>query len=109
MRSARSRVGRPTPVIAGEWGLIPNAYDVANCLAVKPSQATELIRGLLGYFREHRISWIAYAFQLPKMIQSWRTYAPTTLNHRWTRGDRRNGSVGMGAEVKRYVQTFPGA
>jgi hypothetical protein len=95
------------PLLAGEWGLVPNGYNIDDCLPVRPSRAPALIRSLLRYFEKRQISWIAFAFQVPKMIQSWTTYQPTTLDRPWACGERENKNVGMGAEVKAYLLHHP--
>jgi hypothetical protein len=91
------------PLFAGEWGLIPNGYNTANCAHVQPAGAQTLVTDLLRYFQERRMSWSVFAFMAPKLIQNYQQYTPTTLSVPWRCGDRSNSKVGIGEIIKSYL------
>jgi hypothetical protein len=70
---------------------------------VQPEEAQVLVNDLLRYFEERRMSWSVFAFMVPKLIQNYQKYTPTTLSVPWRCGDRSNNKVGLGEIIKSYL------
>jgi uncharacterized protein (TIGR03437 family) len=88
------------PVYAGEWGLtLPDDQPTCRSFPSDLGAASQTLIDTLLYFDSAVISWTAFAFQPPYLIEDFTSYAATRLDRPWTCGQVSNPEPGMGEYV----------
>lgn len=100
------------PLYYGEWAFLTNGQGksaAAHCqsLPTVGSQADQVVMNFLNYMGSIHASWTAWQFAPHFLVQSYRTFTPTTFPSTLTCGDQ-NADVGMGQIVQHWLTTVQG-
>jgi len=96
------------PLYYGEWALLPNGSSYQYQSAT-PANADQKVIDFMNYMEQNNISWTAWQFDSPFLIQDHTTYAPSKLddpNNPWTCGSSTTSTAGMGAVVYLHLQSL---
>ena len=93
------------PLYYGEWALLPNSSVPRRCQSATPENADAKVNSFLNYVQQHSISWTAWKFDVPFLLQNTTNFTPTQLDdpqHSW-KCNSPNALAGMGADVKAFL------
>ena len=93
------------PIYYGEWAVLPNGAGKSgadHCKGISHDQADAITNTFLNYMTSRNANWDAWQFEPYFLIQSEKTFAPTTLNIPWTCGNSSN-HAGMGTLIQQFL------
>ena len=93
------------PLYYGEWALLPNSRVARRCQSATPTNADQKVLAFLNYMKQNQISWTAWKFDVPYLLQDRTNFTPTQLNdphHSW-KCNSPNAVAGMGMDVKTFL------
>jgi len=95
------------PLFYGEWALLPNSTVSRRCETATMQNANQKVTAFLNYMGQNQISWTAWQFDVPYLLQNRTTFTPTRLddpNNHWTCNSP-NAVAGMGAMIQQYLSS----
>lgn len=95
------------PLFYGEWALLPNSAVASRCQTATMQNANQKIMDFLNYMGQNQMSWTAWQFDVPYLLQDHTKFTPTRLDdpkHPWTCTSP-NAIAGMGTMILQYLST----
>jgi hypothetical protein len=89
------------PLYYGEWALLPNTVYTYQCKGATQANADQKVIDFMNYMNQNGISWTAWQFDSPYLIQDHTNFTPTNLddpNNPWVCNNAAS-TAGMGTLV----------